>query len=157
MPARAQRHGTSYAGVVSHEYGKWTGGNRVGGCLSVLVVQNMDGKRGSMCTDTERFKGNKVGCDPPLACEAMIGPMLHSGYGYCTDLSIGKFGMTGAMRAAKVAQRRSCHRRSLPPAPRLQVRSPASSSACSALPEQSCARQTCSLLGCWDSYCGFIT
>ena len=70
-------------------------------------VQNMDGKRGSMCTDTDRFKGNKVGCDPPLACEAMIGPMLHSGYGYCTDLSIGKFGMTGSMRAAKVAQRRT--------------------------------------------------
>ena len=67
----------------------------------------MDGKRGSMCTDTDRFKGNKVGCDQPLACEAMIGPMLHSGYGYCTDLNIGKFGMTGAMRGASVAQRRT--------------------------------------------------
>ena len=70
-------------------------------------AQNMDGKRGSMCTDTDRFKGTKVGCDQPLACEAMIGPMLHSGYGYCTDLNIGKFGMTGAMRGAKVAQRRT--------------------------------------------------
>lgn len=74
------------------------------GCIG---VQSMDGRRGSMCTDTERFKGNKVGCEAPLACEAMIGPMLHSGYGYCTDLNIGKFGMTGAMRAAKVAQRRT--------------------------------------------------
>lgn len=42
-----------------------------------------------------------------MACEAMIGPLLHSGYGYCTDLNIGKFGMTGAMRASRVAQRRT--------------------------------------------------
>ncbi|CAL8460636.1 g166 [Coccomyxa elongata] len=71
--------------------------------------QAMDGKRGSMCTDTDRFRGKKVGCDAPLACEAMIGPLLHSGYGYCTDLNIGKFGMTGAMRASKVAQRRTAN------------------------------------------------
>ncbi len=63
--------------------------------------------KNSMCTDTDRFRGNKVGCNTPLACEAMIGPLLHSGYGYCTDLNIGKFGMTGAMRASKVAQRRT--------------------------------------------------
>ena len=67
----------------------------------------MDGKRGSMCTDTGRFQGARVGCDAPLSCEAMIGPLLHSGYGYCTDLGLGKFGMTGAMRAARVAQRRA--------------------------------------------------
>lgn len=72
-------------------------------------MQAMDGKRGSMCTDTDRFRGKKVGCDAPLACEAMIGPLLHSGYGYCTDLNIGKFGMTGAMRASKVAQRRTAN------------------------------------------------
>lgn len=75
--------------------------------MQVTGVQNMDGKRGSMCTDTDRFSGNKVGCQAPLACEAMIGPMLHSGYGYCTDLNVGKFGMTGAMRAAMMAQRRT--------------------------------------------------
>jgi len=92
--------------VQSH--GRVTGrlrGTRHERLREVVGVQNMDGKRGSMCTDTDRFKGNKVGCNAPLACEAMIGPMLHSGYGYCTDLNIGKFGMTGAMRAAKVAQR----------------------------------------------------
>lgn len=70
-------------------------------------AQGMDGKRGSMCTDTGRFQGTRVGCNAPLACEAMIGPLLHSGYGYCTDLGLGKFGMTGAMRAALVSQRRA--------------------------------------------------
>ena len=70
-------------------------------------MQAMDGMKNSMCTDTDRFRGKKVGCNTPLACEAMIGPLLHSGYGYCTDLNIGKFGMTGAMRASKVAQRRT--------------------------------------------------
>jgi hypothetical protein len=69
--------------------------------------QAMDGKLNSLCTDTQRFQGRKVGCMAPLSCEPMIGPLLHSGYGYCTDLSIGKFGMTAAMRASMVAQRRS--------------------------------------------------
>jgi hypothetical protein len=72
-----------------------------------LRVQGMDGKLGSMCTDTAIFQGKKTGCAPNLACEPMIGPLLHSGYGYCTDLNIGKFGMTGAMRATLVAQRRT--------------------------------------------------
>ena len=40
-----------------------------------------------------------------LACEPLIGPLLSSGYGYCTDLGVGPFGMTASMRRATVAQR----------------------------------------------------
>ena len=40
-----------------------------------------------------------------LACEPLIGPLLSSGYGYCTDLGVGPFGMTASMRRATIAQR----------------------------------------------------
>ncbi len=65
----------------------------------------MDGQRGSLCTDTPRWTGAKVvGCIPMLACEPLIGPLVSTGYGYCTDLGVGPFGMTATMRRATIAQ-----------------------------------------------------
>ena len=48
-----------------------------------------------------------VSCISMLACEPLIGPLLSSGYGYCTDLGVGPFGMTAMMRRATIAQRTS--------------------------------------------------
>ena len=71
-------------------------------------VQAMDGQRGSLCTDTPRWKGAKVvGCIAMLACEPLIGPLVSTGYGYCTDLGVGPFGMTAMMRRATISQRSS--------------------------------------------------
>jgi hypothetical protein len=68
----------------------------------------MNGQRGSLCTDTPRWKGAKVvGCIAMLACEPLIGPLVSTGYGYCTDLGVGPFGMTSVMRRATIAQRAS--------------------------------------------------